>query len=171
MDLSLELIRGYNDVVLDMGGFPLEKGVEYTAVPVRRQQLLDPPSVEAGWVEENDFIDIAHGSAYYDGDTTLIFAGTVVLREADDNSTHHELQEEGTPMTHHISASTLARTAALALALTNQVLSAVGKPILPIESAQLEQPISSGLTVAAALASWWNNNSFTPPRPSKPTTS
>ena len=43
-------------------------------------------------------------------------------------------------MTHHnISASTLARTAALALALTNQVLSAVGKPILPIESAQLEQ--------------------------------
>ena len=35
-------------------------------------------------------------------------------------------------MTHHkISASTLARTAALALALTNQVLSAVGKPMLP----------------------------------------
>ena len=66
-------------------------------------------------------------------------------------------------MTHHnISASTLARTAALALALTNQVLSAVGKPILPIESAQLEQLISSGLTVAAALASWWNNNSFYP---------
>ena len=65
-------------------------------------------------------------------------------------------------MTHHkISASTLARTAALALALTNQVLSAVGKPMLPIESAQLEQLISSGLTVAAALASWWNN-SFTP---------
>ena len=51
-------------------------------------------------------------------------------------------------MTHHkISASTLARTAALALALTNQVLSAVGKPMLPIESAQLEQLISSGLTV------------------------
>ena len=33
--------------------------------------------------------------------------------------------------------------------------------MLPIESAQLEQLISSGLTVAAALASWWNNNSFT----------
>lgn len=66
-------------------------------------------------------------------------------------------------MTHRkISASTLARTAALALALTNQVLSALGKPILPIESAQLEQLVSSGLTVAAALASWWNNNSFTP---------
>ena len=66
-------------------------------------------------------------------------------------------------MTHpKISASTLARTAALALALTNQVLSAMGRPVLPIESAQLEQLVSSGLTVAAALASWWNNNSFTP---------
>ena len=60
-----------------------------------------------------------------------------------------------------ISAGTIARTAVLLLALTNQVLSAVGKPMLPIESAQLEQLISSGLTVAAALASWWNNNSFT----------
>ena len=66
-------------------------------------------------------------------------------------------------MTHHkISASTLARTAALALALTNQVLSAAGKPMLPIESAQLEQRSSRGPTAAAALASWGNNNSFTP---------
>ena len=65
-------------------------------------------------------------------------------------------------LSNKISAATLARTAVLLLALTNQVLSAVGKPMLPIESAQLEQLISSGLTVAAALASWWNNNSFTP---------
>ena len=62
----------------------------------------------------------------------------------------------------NISAGTITRTAVLLLALTNQILSACGKPILPIESAQLEQLISSGLTVAAALASWWNNNSFTP---------
>ena len=82
VDLSLELIRGYNDVVLDMGGFPLEKGVEYQLYMSAVNNFY-PPSVEAGWVEENDFIDIAHGSAYYDGDTTLIFAGTVVLREAD----------------------------------------------------------------------------------------
>ena len=61
-----------------------------------------------------------------------------------------------------ISAATIARTAVLLLALTTQVLSALGKPMLPIESAQLEQLISSGLTVAAALASWWNNNSITP---------
>ena len=63
--------------------------------------------------------------------------------------------------TRTVSAATIARTAVLALALINQILSAAGKPVLPIESAQLEQLISSGLTVAAALASWWNNNSFT----------
>ena len=49
-----------------------------------------------------------------------------------------------------------------ALALTNQVLSATGHAMLPIESAQLEQLVSTGLTVAAALISWWKNNSFTP---------
>ena len=59
-----------------------------------------------------------------------------------------------------ISASTLARTAALAL--TNQLLSATGHAVLPIESAQLEQLVSTGLTMAAALVSWWENNSFTP---------
>ena len=65
-------------------------------------------------------------------------------------------------MTHHkISASTLARTAALALALTNQVLSAVGKPMLPIESATVEQLVTAGITTVAALIAWWKNNSFT----------
>ena len=44
----------------------------------------------------------------------------------------------------------------------NQLLSAAGKPLLPIESTQLEQMISTGVTVGAALAAWWNNNSFTP---------
>ena len=61
-----------------------------------------------------------------------------------------------------ISAATLARTAALALALTNQVLSACGKPMLPIESATVEQLVTTGLTVTAALVNWWKNNSFTP---------
>ena len=61
-----------------------------------------------------------------------------------------------------ISASTLARTAVLALALTNQLLSATGHAVLPIESAELEQLVSTGLTMAAALVSWWENNSFTP---------
>ena len=65
-------------------------------------------------------------------------------------------------MNHRIAPATIARTAALALALTNQVLSATGHAMLPIESAQLEQLVSTGLTVAAALISWWKNNSFTP---------
>ena len=61
-----------------------------------------------------------------------------------------------------ISAGTIARTACLLLALTNQVLTACGRPILPIESETLNQLVTSGLTVAAALVSWWKNNSFTP---------
>ena len=65
-------------------------------------------------------------------------------------------------MNHKIAPAAIARTAALALALTNQVLSATGHAMLPIESAQLEQLVSTGLTVAAALISWWKNNSFTP---------
>lgn len=64
-------------------------------------------------------------------------------------------------MKHKISPSTIARTAALALALTNQILSACGKPVLPIESSTVEQLVTAGITTVAALISWWNNNSFT----------
>lgn len=60
-----------------------------------------------------------------------------------------------------VSAATLARTAVLALALINQLLSAIGKPLLPIDSAQLEQLISTGFTTVSALVNWWFNNSFT----------
>ena len=62
----------------------------------------------------------------------------------------------------NITIGTIARTAALALALTNQLLSAAGKPVLPIENSQLEQLVTSGLTIAASVAAWWKNNSFTP---------
>lgn len=62
----------------------------------------------------------------------------------------------------HISIGTIARTACLALALTNQILSAAGKPVLPIQDDQLEALVTTGLTVAASLAAWWKNNSFTP---------
>ncbi len=61
-----------------------------------------------------------------------------------------------------ISAGTVARTAALLLALTNQVLSALGKPVLPIESATVEQLVTAGITTVTALVAWWKNNSFTP---------
>ncbi len=60
-----------------------------------------------------------------------------------------------------VSAGTIARTAVLALALTNQMLSAFGKSPLPIESQQLEQLVTAGITTVAALIAWWKNNSFT----------
>lgn len=61
-----------------------------------------------------------------------------------------------------IKASTIARTAVLALALTNQILSVAGKSPLPIDSATLEPWVTTGLTTAAAVWAWWKNNSFTP---------
>lgn len=60
-----------------------------------------------------------------------------------------------------ISAGTVARTACLLLALTNQMLSACGKPVLPIESQTVEQLVTAGITTVAALVAWWKNNSFT----------
>jgi len=60
-----------------------------------------------------------------------------------------------------ISAGTIVRTACLLLALTNQILSACGKPVLPIESATVEQLVTAGITTVAALVAWWQNNSFT----------
>lgn len=57
-----------------------------------------------------------------------------------------------------ISAGTITRTA---VPLTNQILSACGKPILPIESATVEQLVTAGITTVAALVAWWQNNSFT----------
>lgn len=60
-----------------------------------------------------------------------------------------------------ISTATIVRTACLLLALANQVLSAMGKPIIPIESSTVEQLVTAGITTVAALITWWNNNSFT----------
>ena len=60
-----------------------------------------------------------------------------------------------------ISAGTIARTACLLLALANQVLSALGKPVLPIESTTVEQLVTAGITTVTALVAWWKNNSFT----------
>lgn len=64
-------------------------------------------------------------------------------------------------MNFKISAGTIARTACLLLALLNQVLCALGKSPLPIESETLNQLVTTSITVAAALVSWWKNNSFT----------
>lgn len=61
-----------------------------------------------------------------------------------------------------IKISTIARTAVLALALANQILSVAGRSPLPIDSATLEPWVTTGLTTAAAVWAWWKNNSFTP---------
>ena len=60
-----------------------------------------------------------------------------------------------------ISTATIVRTACLLLALTNQMLSAMGKPIIPIESSTVEQLVTAGITTVTALIAWWNNHSFT----------
>ena len=60
-----------------------------------------------------------------------------------------------------ISTATIVRTACLLLALANQMLSAAGKPIIPIESSTVEQLVTAGITTVTALIAWWNNNSFT----------
>mgnify|MGYP000501970418 CR=1 FL=1 len=65
-------------------------------------------------------------------------------------------------MNFNITAGTIARTAVLLLALTNQLLSAMGKSPLPIESTTVEQLVTAGITSIAALIAWWKNNSFTP---------
>lgn len=75
-DKFTDIIRGYNDVVLDMGDFALEKGVEYQLYFAASNNFY-PPSVTPGWVVENEYVDIVTGSAYYGDDTTLIFSGTM----------------------------------------------------------------------------------------------
>ena len=67
-------------------------------------------------------------------------------------------------MNFNITAGTIARTAVLLLALTNQMLSAMGKSPLPIESTTVEQLVTAGITTittSAAMVAWWKNNSFT----------
>lgn len=80
VDKFIDIIRGYNDVALDMGDFALEKGVEYQLYFAASNNFY-PPSVTPGWVVENDYVDIATGSAYYGDDTTLIFSGTIGIVE------------------------------------------------------------------------------------------
>lgn len=60
-----------------------------------------------------------------------------------------------------IKVATITRTAVLILALANQILSATGHSPIPVDDAQLEQLISTGMTVGAAIWTWWENNSFT----------
>ena len=47
-------------------------------------------------------------------------------------------------------------------ALVNQVLSMLGVQTIPIADEDVNTLIATGWTIAASLAAWWKNNSFTP---------
>ena len=64
-------------------------------------------------------------------------------------------------MTPTVKTDTIVRTIVLALALLNQILSATGHAVLPVEDAQVETLITTVATIGAALWAWWKNNSFT----------
>ena len=52
-----------------------------------------------------------------------------------------------------VTAATWARTICL--------LTAFGKSPLPIDNEQLQQVVSTLITVVVAIVNWWQNNSFT----------
>ncbi len=60
-----------------------------------------------------------------------------------------------------VSAGTIARTIILVLALINQALTIMGKPVIEIADEQITQLVNLMFTVVAAVMSWWYNNSFT----------
>lgn len=60
-----------------------------------------------------------------------------------------------------VSKGTIIRTIILALTIINSLLSIFGKSPLPIDNATVEQFVSLVFTIAAAVVSWWKNNSFT----------
>lgn len=60
-----------------------------------------------------------------------------------------------------ITAGTIARTAILGLALTNQVLTATGHNVIDISDDTINTFVATGFTVVTAVVAWWKNNSFT----------
>ena len=62
----------------------------------------------------------------------------------------------------NVSKDTIARTIILAVALINQILVVLCINPLPFAEEELYNIISTIATAAAALWTWWKNNSFTP---------
>lgn len=60
-----------------------------------------------------------------------------------------------------VKRDTIIRTICLILALANQLLVASGRSPLPITDDQVKLIVSTIITIAVALWSWWKNNSFT----------
>lgn len=59
------------------------------------------------------------------------------------------------------SAATWARTICLIVALLNSLLASFNKSPLPIDNEQLQQLVSTLITIVVAIINWWKNNSFT----------
>ena len=55
----------------------------------------------------------------------------------------------------------VARTIALILALFNQAMTMSGHKIIDVADDDIYQAVSLIFTIAASLAAWWKNNSFT----------
>ena len=64
-------------------------------------------------------------------------------------------------MENKISVGTIVRTVLLMLALVNQILTATGHSIIPIDDETITQLITNVATIVTALIAWWKNNSFT----------
>lgn len=64
-------------------------------------------------------------------------------------------------MKRKVEKMTIARTAVLAFALINQVLTISGYNPLPFTDEEFGQAVSMVLTAGASLWAWWKNNSFT----------
>ncbi len=60
-----------------------------------------------------------------------------------------------------LNPGTVARTIALALALFNQAMTMSGHKIIDVADDDIYQAVSLIFTIAASLAAWWKNNSFT----------
>ena len=60
-----------------------------------------------------------------------------------------------------IKKETIIRTVVLALALINQLLTAFGASVIPIDDAQITELLSLVFTIGASVWAWWENNSFT----------
>ena len=59
-----------------------------------------------------------------------------------------------------VTTGTIARTAVLVVSLLNVLLNAFGKNPLPFSDDEVYTTVST-VAVAASLAAWWKNNSFT----------
>ena len=59
------------------------------------------------------------------------------------------------------SGGTIARTIILALALLNQILTMTGHSMIVIDDETIQELVSTIITIVAAIAAWWKNNSFT----------